>query len=190
MRIKKQRKMNKTGSICFSPFINEIGQYIGEIRMNNNTQNREQNPRFDRGDKGKEADIMGVKGELIFSCYLSSLGIGHTVTPLFGAGSKALHDLEVGSFKMDVKTIKPEAWHLLVNRENHDKKRNLDYYVFIRLINSGRADYFIYSFSDVCSWEFKKFGYTEAYFKPIKEVYETLLHPAYQGGKDPKSHSR
>ena len=60
----------KYGIIEYPPFIHECAVYIGKLRDLYNYDMNEEADRFKRGDRSEQVNILGVKGELIFSYHL------------------------------------------------------------------------------------------------------------------------
>jgi hypothetical protein len=162
--------MKKTGQITYPNFINECAVYIGKLRHLYNYDLNEKTDKYNRFGKSDEPDILGLKGELVFSYFLAKNDINHTNAKLLNNTPVKEPDIIVGDKKIDVKTINPDAPHLLVNEEAHKKDKNIDTYVFIRLDKINKATYWIYSYDDVDQWDIKFFKYTNAYSKLIKEI--------------------
>jgi hypothetical protein len=153
--------------IEYPDFINECAVYIGKLRNLYNYELNEEQERFKRGDLTEMADIIGVKGELIFSYYLHSLKIQHTLNKLLSNKPVYSWDIKIGDTTYDVKTIKNNAPHFLVNEEAHLKNKGIDIYVFIQLLNNNKASIWKCNYDKVNEWPIANFKYTNAYYKKI-----------------------
>lgn len=162
--------MNKQGRIQYPNFINECAVYIGKLRHLYNYDLNESTDKYNRFGKSDAPDILGLKGELIFSYYLAKNDIEHTNARLLSNKPVKEPDIIVGNKKIDVKTIHPDAPHLLVNEEAHKKDKNIDTYVFVQIINNNTANYWVYSYQEVNVWDVSFFKYTNAYCKLIKDI--------------------
>ena len=160
--------MKKTGLIRYPPFINECAIYIGKLRSLYNYDLKENHSIYKRGEMGEFVDIIGVKGELIFSYFLQKNDIDHQTSRLLSNNPVISCDIIVGGKNIDVKTLRADATDLLVNKQAHEKNKNIDSYVFIQLIDDKVAKYWIFKHEEVDSWESKKCGYSDAYFLDIK----------------------
>ena len=160
--------MNKKGEIEYPNFINECSVYIGKLRHLYNYDLNESTDKYNRFGKSVAPDILGLKGELIFSYFLAKNNIKHTNAKLLSNVPIKEPDIIIGNKKIDVKTINADAPHLLVNEEAHKKDKNIDTYVFIQIKNNQSANYWVYSYKEVNSWDVKFFKYTNAYCKLIK----------------------
>lgn len=162
--------MKKSGQIKYPNFINECSVYIGKLRHLYNYDLNESTDKYNRFGKSDAPDILGLKGELIFSYFLAKNNIEHTNAKLLSNVPIKEPDIIVGNKKIDVKTINTNAPHLLVNEEAHNKDKDIDTYVFVRLKTNNTADYWVYSYKEVNEWEVQFFKYTNAYCKLIKEI--------------------
>ena len=159
--------MERTGTIKYPNFINECAVYIGKLRHLYNYELTQKTDKYNRFGNSDEPDILGMKGELIFSFYLAKNDIEHTNAKLLS--NKPIHepDIIINNKHIDVKTINPNAPHFLVNEEAHKKDKNVNAYAFIRLKDNNTADYWIFDYKEVNNWEVKFFKYTNAYCKLI-----------------------
>ena len=120
--------IEKSGLIDYPPFIHECAVYIGKLRDLYNYDMNEEAERFKRGDRSEYVNILGVKGELIYSYYLQSKGIKHNTAKLLSNRPVSSWDIKIKGInkKIDVKTIRTDAPDLLVNKEAHLKTKDID----------------------------------------------------------------
>jgi len=163
-------KLEKRGKINYPNFINECAVYIGKLRDLYNYNLNEDNDSFKRGDRSEYVNILGVKGEMIFSYYLQSINIPHTTNKLLSNTPISDYDIIVGKKKIDIKTIRTDAPDLLVNKDAHNKNKNIDTYVFIQPISKNTVKYWIFKYDEVNTWEIKNVKYSDAYYKEIGTI--------------------
>lgn len=159
----------KSGVITYPAFIDECAVYIGKLRDLINYDMNEQNPRFKRGDQTESVNILGVRGELIFSYYLHSLNKSHTMVKLLSHKPIASCDIVIGDRKIDVKTVRPYAVDLLVNVEAHKKKRDVNAYVFVKPGGNCTAQFWMFDRKQIDSWPIKDANYSDAYYRKITD---------------------
>ena len=159
--------MKRQGIIQYPNFINECAVYIGKLRHLYNYELNESTDKYNRFGKSDEPDILGLKGEMIFSYYLGKNDIKHINASLLSNKPIKEPDIIINNKNIDVKTINPKAPHFLVNEEAHKKDKNINTYVFIRLIDNESANYWIFDYEEVDKWDIKFFKYTNAYCKLI-----------------------
>ena len=163
--------MQRTGMIHFPNYINTCAAYIGKLRDLVNYEMNEKAERFKRGGRSEYVNILGVKGELIFSHHLHAQNVEHVVNSLLENSPINSWDIKIkDNFFIDVKTIRTDAPDLLVNESAHKKDKGITHYVFIQLLEQTKARYWVYSKSEVDQWEIKNCKYSNAYFKPITEI--------------------
>ena len=97
--------IEKTGLIDYPPFIHECAVYIGKLRDLYNYDMNEEAERFKRGDRSEYVNILGVKGELIYSYFLQSKGIKHDTAKLLSNRPVSSWDIKIKGVnkKIDVK---------------------------------------------------------------------------------------
>lgn len=164
--------IEKSGLIDYPPFIHECAVYIGKLRDLYNYDMNEEAERFKRGDRSEYVNILGVKGELIYSYFLQSKGIKHNTAKLLSNRPVSSWDIKIKGInkKIDVKTIRTDAPDLLVNKEAHLKTKDIDTYVFVQLINDETARYWVFKYEDVSNWDIKNVKYTDAYYLNIESI--------------------
>jgi len=159
--------MERQGTIKYPNFINECAAYIGKLRHLYNYELNNQTDKYNRFGQSDLPDILGLKGELIFSYYLAKNDIEHTNAALLSNKPVKEPDIIINNVNIDVKTINKNAPHFLVNEEAHKKDKKINTYVFVRLKENNLADYWIFDYKEVNDWEVKFFKYTNAYCKLI-----------------------
>lgn len=162
--------LEKTGTITYPPFINEVAVYIGKLRDLYNYNLNEQHERFKRGERSEQVNILGVKGELIFSYYLQANNISHEIGRLLNDKPVSAYDILVENKKIDVKTVRTDAPDLLVNKEAHEKLKGINSYVFVQPLTNNSARYWIFKHDEVSAWKIKNVKYTDAYFLTIQNA--------------------
>jgi hypothetical protein len=153
--------------ITYPKYIDEVSLLIGKNRNDKNIGNMNRNPQYKRGGMEEQIDVLGVKGEIIFSNYLFQKGVEHEINTLIADRPVCDYDVKVKNKKIDVKSINKNAPHFLVNEKAHNKKK-MDYYVFVMPIGNCKAYMWKYSYSDVFNWSVKFFKYTNAYYKEVQ----------------------
>lgn len=163
-------KFHNQGIIKYPGYINTVSIYIGRLRDMMNAEMNEDNPGYQRGNRSQDVNVWGVKGELIVQHFLHLKGVKHTSAPLIHQKPVQEADIMLDNnyVCVDVKTLRPDGKHLLVNEKAHLKTKGVNYYWFIQPFEK-EARYWIYSFSEVDKWPVENFKYTDAYCKLIKE---------------------
>ena len=151
----------------YPEYINEVSKVIGSLRCKSNEVITQQVKYFQRGGKEEELDVMGVKGELIFSHYLHSIRVEHKVNTLLDHKPVSAPDIIIGDKTIDVKCIRSTSPHFLVNERAHLKDKNIGFYAFVMPFKNNTADIYICSYDSVNKWGVKNFKYTKAYYKLI-----------------------
>tara|TARA_R110001592_G_scaffold355621_1_gene656466 strand:- start:107 stop:592 length:486 start_codon:yes stop_codon:yes gene_type:complete len=143
-----------------------ISEQIGYARSVMNKENNKINKRFDRGNKNKQVDVLGVLGELIAIEYLSQKNIDFNLANLLDFKSSKNADFILKGKRIDVKTNKYTKYsHLLVNEEAHKKGLNkIDLYWFVYIIDKNTAEFYFVDYSDVSQWDCKLMKYTNAFY--------------------------
>lgn len=163
--------IEKQGHIQYPVWINELSEIIGECRKNRNFVLYTENPSKQRGDKNDSVHPLGVKGELIFASYLYKCGIPHTTNKWLDDNPIVAYDILVANKKVDIKTIRPDGWDLLVTVKSHNNQEKLiDSYVFLQILDDTNARYWIFKHEEVSKWSIKNTKYNDNYFKPISEL--------------------
>lgn len=162
--------MNKTGIIYFPKFINGCAAYIGKLRNLYNYDLNETAPQYKRGDRSEEVNILGLKGELIFSHFLHSQNVEHELNKLLDNKPVSSWDIKIGSKHfIDVKTIRTDSADFLVNEGAHRKNKGITHYAFVQIQTDQSAKYWVFSKSQVDNWEVKNVKYSNAYYLPINQ---------------------
>ena len=143
-----------------------IAEQIGQARNVMNAENNKINTRFDRGEKNKHVDTLGVLGELIAIEYLTQKNVIFDMANLLDFKSSKNADFVLKGKRIDVKTNKHSKYsHLLVNEEAHKKGLNkIDLYWFIYVLNETEAKFYFIDYEKVSKWDCKLMKYTNAYY--------------------------
>ena len=143
-----------------------IAEQIGQARNVMNAENNKINTRFDRGEKNKHVDTLGVLGELIAIEYLTQKNVIFDMANLLDFKSSKNADFVLKGKRVDVKTNKHSKYsHLLVNEEAHKKGLNkIDLYWFIYVLNETEAKFYFIDYEKVSKWDCKLMKYTNAYY--------------------------
>ena len=143
-----------------------VADEIGNARDITNADNIKNNPRYDRGEKAKRVDILGVLGELIAIEYLIQKKQDFQFTKLLDYKPTKTADVIVNNKRIDVKTNElTEYSHLLVNEEAHKKGLGkIDLYWFVYIIDRTTAEFYFVNYDDVGTWDCKLMKYTNAYY--------------------------
>jgi hypothetical protein len=162
-------KIEKKGHIEYPSWINELAEIVGESRKQKNfvlyTTTR------GAGEWTDAVHPLGVKGELIFAAYLYKLGIPHETNTLLDENPVIECDIMVLDKRIEVKTLRPDGWDLLVRVKSHNNpEKKIDSYVFIQIIDDSNARYWIFKHEEVSTWKIKNTKYNDNYYKPIKEI--------------------
>ena len=83
-----------------------IAKEMANGRTETNKNNRKNNPRFDRGEKNKDVDILGVVGELIVLDYLTEKNVDFTMIKLLNPYPSKEADFTIRNKKIDVKATR------------------------------------------------------------------------------------
>ena len=156
----------KKVAIEYSEALWVIAEHIGYARNILNQQNNKIKIRFDRGDKNKHVDTLGVLGELIALEHLTRTKTNYKMARLINYTSSKNADFIINDKKVDVKTNKKTKYsHLLVNKEAHIKGKNkIDKYWFIYILNKTQAEMYLVDYNNINTWRSKVMKYTEAYY--------------------------
>jgi hypothetical protein len=143
-----------------------IAEEMAEARTTTNKSNRKNNPRFDRGDKNKDVDILGVVGELIVLDYLTEKNIDFEMIKLLNPFPIKEADFTVKGKRIDVKTSRTSRYSsILVNEEAHKKGLNkIDLYWFVYILDDSTAEFYFADYPEVNDWDCKLMKYTNAYY--------------------------
>ena len=170
-------KFQKSGVIKYPDYINIISIYLGKLRDLYNTELNEKNPKYKRGELSEVVNILGIKGELIVQNFLFQQKVNFTYSEILSSKPVGSADVFIGNHKIDVKSINDGAPDLLVNKEAHEKNKNITHYWFIQpLVNDNNnkptttANYWIFTKEEVDNWKIKKVKFTHAYYKEIKTI--------------------
>lgn len=150
----------------YPEYINEVAEHLGRLRNDYNNELRKKHPKYEMGNLNLYVDVLGVKGELILSNYLYSIGADHKLQTLLDDSPVCSWDIKIGDTTFDVKTLEHKNGNFLVNEEQHHKK-TVDYYAFVLPIENNNAYIWKYKYKDVNNWNVKHFGYTNAYHKKV-----------------------
>jgi len=146
----------------------KIAEEIGHGRSVVNKDIMENCKRFDRGEKNKHVDTIGILGELIVIDYLTNKGTEFESGRLLDYKPSKAEDVIIKEKRYDIKASTNKYNSLLVNEEAHKKgKGKIDYYWFVKLIGDNEAQFHSASYESVNEWEVKFMGYTNAYKKEL-----------------------
>jgi hypothetical protein len=160
--------MKTQGTIKYPKFLEESAEIIGRLRNITNLELNEEHSKYNRGGNSDELNINGVLGEMIFSYYLQSINVDHTMGRLLSNKPQTSWDIKVKDKKIDVKTFKKDSKLFLVNQESHNKTaKEIDYYVMIQLKDNQSATYDIFKKEEVDEWPVKDMGYQTAHARYI-----------------------
>jgi hypothetical protein len=172
-------KFNKFGTIRFPTYIHLVSIYIGKLRDLYNVELNEKNDKFKRGEQSEFVNILGIKGELIVQEFLFQNNVPYTSGVLLSDKPQGSSDVNIGKeFRIDVKAIRPESPDLLVNKEAHEKNKNITHYWFVQpLVDElhkdrplNTANYWIFTKEEVDNWDVKNVKFSDAYYKEIKTI--------------------
>ena len=162
--------LSKYGNITYPDWVDELAELIGKERRKNNNQLYEDNPSKKRGDLDSSVHPLGVKGEIIAAMFLFKQGIPHKLNKLLSHKPIVDYDIIIANKRVDVKTIRPDGWDLLVTVSSHDNpKKIIDSYLFIQILDNSNARYWVFKHEEVSNWE-QKMCRVLNYYKPINEI--------------------
>lgn len=169
------KKISKSGTIVYPSYLDFLADYIGRQRRKNNDELYDKNPNKKRGEHDKKVHPLGVKGELIASWFLYEQSVNHELNGLLEDKPVVGPDIFVNGKSIDVKTIRPDGWDLLVTKSSHDNQdKKVDSYFFIQLVSDHYAKYWIFKHDEVSQWQTKVCkgnGFENLnYYKPISEL--------------------
>lgn len=146
----------------------QIGYARSVVNSNNNRINKIK--KYDRGEKNRHVDTIGILGELIAVNYLTENNVEHTAAKLLDYEPNKSADVVVNGKKIDVKTNMSSAYNtVLVNKEAHLKgKGKIDLYWFVYVLDKTTAEFYFFNYDDISKWDSKLMKYTEAYYNKIK----------------------
>lgn len=163
--------IEKFGKIIYPVWVQELAEIIGNQRRKNNDELYEEVPSKKRGGWDAAVHPLGIKGELIFAMYLYQQGVEHKLNTILGDSPIVDYDIMVGNKRVDIKTIRPDGWDLLVTVKSHNNpEKKIDSYVFLQIIDDTNARYWIFKHEEVSEWNIKNTKYNDNYFKPIKDI--------------------
>lgn len=161
--------MKTRGTVSFPPFINNLSIIVGKLRDLYNSDMNERNARFKRGDRSKHVNVIGIRGELIAQHLLFMQNVPFESVELLSDKPVKACDIKTPNARIDVKMVRTDAPDLLVNKEAHNKKKAVDYYLFIQQLTDTTARYWIYTYDDVSRWAIKNVKYSDAYYLSLQE---------------------
>lgn len=163
--------IEKYGTIKYPNWINELSEIIGFLRRRKNDELYNEVPSKKSGDRDELVHPLGVKGELIFSTFLYKNNIEHKLNTILADSPVVEYDILVGDKRIDIKTIRPDGWDLLVKVKSHNYiEKKIDSYVFLQILDDTNARYWIFKHEEVSKWNIKNTKYNDNYFKPIKDL--------------------
>jgi len=149
-----------------------IAEEMANARTETNKNNRKKNPRFDRGDKNKDVDVLGVVGELIVLDYLTEKNVDFTMIKLLNPYPSKEADFTIRNKKIDVKATRHSKYSsVMVNEEAHKKGLGkIDLYWFVYILNDSTAEFYFADYNDVSKWNCKLMKYTNAFYNKIEKL--------------------
>jgi len=143
-----------------------IAEEIANARTEMNKNNRKNNPKYDRGDKNNDVDVLGVIGELIVMDYLVTNDIEFEMLPILNQYPLKDADFIVRDKRIDVKATRSSQYlSVMVNEEAHKKGiGKIDMYWFVYILDKANAEFYFADYEDVSKWECKLMKYTNAFF--------------------------
>ena len=149
-----------------------IAKEMANGRTETNKNNRKNNPRFDRGEKNKDVDILGVVGELIVLDYLTEKNVDFTMIKLLNPYPSKEADFTIRNKKIDVKATRHSKYSsVMVNEEAHKKGLGkIDLYWFVYILNDSTAEFYFADYNDVSKWNCKLMKYTNAFYNKIENL--------------------
>ena len=163
--------MEKTIKIQFPKSFWHISEQIGYARSVINSKNDRINTikKYDRGEKNKYVDTIGILGELIAIDYLTNNNIQYKATKLLDFEPSKEADIIVNGKRIDIKASKKSKYKtVLVNKEAHQKGKGIiDLYWFVYVLDEVNAQFFFFDYNEVSQWDSRLMKYTEAYYKKV-----------------------
>lgn len=159
--------MEKQGTIKYPEFIDQASVWGGKLRDLYNYDLNEEYTRYKRGDKTEYVNILGVRGEMVFSYQLDKNNIDHTMNKM--VDNKPVHSWDIkinkNGKRIDVKTSPPDSKFYAVNKDAHEsqKSNEIDSYAFVVLGPNQTATYTIFKKEEVDNWIIKDLGFSKAY---------------------------
>jgi len=149
-----------------------IAKEMANARTETNKNNRKNNPRFDRGEKNKDVDILGVVGELIVLDYLTEKNVDFTMIKLLNPYPSKEADFTIRNKKIDVKATRQSKYSsVMVNEEAHKKGLSkIDLYWFVYILNDSTAEFYFADYNEVSKWNCKLMKYTNAFYSKIENL--------------------
>jgi len=130
-----------------------ISEQIGYARSVINSKNNKINTikKYDRGEKNKHVDTIGILGELIAIDYLTNNDIQYKATKLLDFEPSKEADIIVNEKRIDVKASKQSKYKtVLVNKEAHHKGKNkIDLYWFVYILDDVTAQFFFFDYDRI-----------------------------------------
>jgi len=162
--------LSKYGNITYPYWIDGAAEFIGKQRRKNNNELYEEVPSKKRGEWDSSVHPLGVKGELIAATYLDEKGISYNLSELLGSNPIVDADIIINDKRVDIKTIRPDGWDLLVTVSSHKNiDKNIDSYFFIQILDECNSRYWVFKHEEVSKWR-KKMCRAYNYYKPINEI--------------------
>lgn len=163
--------IEKYGTIKYPNWINEVSQILGVARRRANDKLYDEVPSKKCGERDELVHPLGVKGELIFAMFLYQNNIDYKLNTLLSDAPVVEYDILIGNKKVDIKTLRPDGWDLLVKvKSHHYIEKKIDSYVFLQIIDDTTARYWIFKHDEVSKWNIKNTKYNDNYYKPIKDL--------------------
>lgn len=142
--------------IFFPRVLRQVAEELGEVRTMLNQQRRAANPKYRRGEMESPLDALGILGELVARNYCVVMNIPYRAAPLVALNPVRRPDLIIGNFSIDVKTSRPDAADLLVNRDAHlDRDKQISHYWFVKPVETTLALASFVSVAEVDQWNVK-----------------------------------
>tara|TARA_R110002111_G_C5896802_1_gene363754 strand:- start:433 stop:921 length:489 start_codon:yes stop_codon:yes gene_type:complete len=144
----------------------KIAEQIGYARTVVDTKIRENNPKYNMGEKASYIETIGVLGELIAMDYLTNKNIEFTMAKLLDFYPSKNADFVFKNKKIDVKsTFHFEKAHVLINEDAHKKGLGIiEMYWIIYILDETNCEFYFVDYDDVNKWGCKLFKYTNAFY--------------------------
>jgi len=166
--------LSKYGEITYPDWVDEVAELIGKERRKNNNELYEKVPTKKRGKWDSSVHPLGVKGEFIAALFLYAKGIPHKLNQLLSNKPVVDQDIMVNNKRVDIKTLRPDGWDLLVTVSSHNNPNiKIDSYFFIQILDETNARYWIFKHEEVSKWE-QKMCMVLNYYKPIKDILDVI----------------
>jgi hypothetical protein len=150
-----------------------IAKDIASARTILNEKNRANNPKFDRGEKNDDVEILGVMGELIVLDYLlTNTNRKFKMTNLVNRYGSKDPDFVIDNKRIDVKANKHSDFlNVSMNKDAHKRGLGIiDLYWFVYILNKEECDFYFVDYDEVSKWDYKFMKYSDAFYCNIQNL--------------------